>query len=176
MTTTTKDEYPGLQYYNADFKGNLQSNKDTLEIEAYPRIRTADGHYIHYTQFLTKLTIDLKNIFSASSVKLGTDYYNYVINGKKATLNFNIDCPIVSSGEIALDIYAYPLSAYYSNGYESLDNITDWVKTTGAGAYDGVGQQIIPIELPQEEDVYILRFDLGDDLSTSHTYKLLICS
>lgn len=183
------DVYGVQTYYNANLKSgptmtaektvDEEGNEDkVLTINAYPQIKT-DGRLISYKQFQSSLSLSLNDLLSAKNTFIASEYYTYHVNGTTVTLNFNINAPVITAGEVSLKIYAKPLSECLS--IDDLTKVEDWQVVTEDGVYDGVGQQIIQIELPDTdgygpENVYVLKFELTDTVTTIDSYKLLIAS
>lgn len=170
------DRYESLTYHNIHGQSTLNANvaDNTLTISAKPIIKW-DKYSIEYDQFLSNLVIDLNNKFNKENTHIASEYYTYSINGNVATLNFNIDNPVVSNGDITLKIYALPIKEAAENKNYLIS--PNWVEVSKGNVYDGVGQQIIEIFLPKEENIYLLRFDLSDDvIEPVSTYKVIICS
>lgn len=186
------DVYGEQTYYNANFKstdeeGKLTADKTideegneekTLTIRAYPQIKTGE-RTISYRQFESSLLVNLQDVLSTKNTFIASDYYTYKVFGNTVTLNFNINAPVVTAGEVSLNIYAKPLVQCLT--VEDLSTVEDWTLVSEEGIYDGVGQQIIEIQLPDtegygRENIYVLKFELTDTLTTIVAYKLLIAS
>lgn len=179
--------YDSVNYYNTDIKCKVEVKKDDTGkyIKDYqtflaPYAKGAgdngDIKKLLFDQFIqASEAIDLNNTFNPENTHIADEYYNYTVNDNKATVSFNVDCSVVSEGEVGLYIDYVPLKDYINNNYSVDGLFSD--SDDRDNVFDGIGQNIIELTLPEEEQVYLLRIEMSDGITDPvYCYKILICS
>lgn len=174
---TMKDRivYDSVNYYNTDIECPVNVSEETYQTFLAPY--ADDGtRKLLFDQFVqASELIDLANTFNPNNTHIADEYYNYTVNDNKATINFNIDCSVVSEGEVGLYIDYVPLYEYINNGYSVEGLFSD--SDDRDNVFDGVGQNIVEITFDKPEQVYLLRIEMSDGIAGPvYCYKILICS
>lgn len=180
VSSTTKESvnYDSVNYYGAEITTTVPEDATTTyQTTIAPAINVDNNHILLFDKF-KQLTsaIDLSNVFSDENTFVANTEYNYSVNGRNGTIRFNVDCNVVSNGDISLTVSAIPLYKFINNGYILNEHI-NWTPISKDNVFDGVGQNIVELEFPEEEQMYVLKFSITDGISEPvDTYKLFICS
>lgn len=179
VSSTTKESvnYDSVNYYGAEITTTVPEDEtNTYQTTIAPAINVDNNHILLFDKF-KQLTsaIDLSNVFSDENTFIANTEYNYSIEGKRGVVRFNVDCNVVSNGDISLKISEIPVHIFINNNYE-IDPNWSWDEL-GGDVFDGAGQNIVELVFPEEEQMYVLRFTITDGVSESvNVYKLFICS
>lgn len=173
--------YDSVNYYNTDIKCKVEVEKDDAgkyvkDYQTFLAPYAEGAKKLLFDQFIqASEAIDLNNTFNPENTHIADEYYNYTVNDNKATVNFNIDCSVVSEGEVGLYIDYVPLSAYINKGYSVDGLFSD--SDDRDNVFDGIGQNIVELTFDKPEQVYLLRIEMSDGITDPvYCYKILICS
>lgn len=170
------DEYDAIRYFNYTYPLTFDIPEDQqLIITAKPKINCGEREVIYPDA--DPYIIDCKNRFSKENTQIANEYYTYQVSDNTITFNFNVNASVVTTGEVELYIKAVPIAQYINNNYQ-IDEAWEWTDISNGNVFDGVGQQIIQVDLPEEfvENILLIRFELTDGMATVYAYKTAICS